>query len=185
MISFRWKRSAFSVTPHLTYEALPWLQWYEASADPCLDEGLQQVYRCLEDRIAQRGAVCWASGRCCHFDSFGHDLYVTGLEVAWVLRQVEHGSGIEVQDWSARVTIDGPCPFQVNKLCSVRQIRPLGCRVFFCQEGTEQWQQEVYEQLLGELRALHDAHGLDYRYLEWRHALIGGLEWKEKWKGHT
>lgn len=158
--------------------------WCRASADPVVEDGLRRVYNRLESLIAQKGAVCWASGRCCRFESFGHDLYVTGLEVAWVLRQVESDSGGVPVGWSRRLIMDGPCPFQATKLCSVRQIRPLGCRVFFCQEGTERWQQEVYEQMLGDLRSLHDIHDVEYRYLEWRRALSAGLQWKEASESH-
>ena len=69
------------------------------------------------------------------------------------------------------VEADGTCPFQVNGLCGIRDIRPMGCRVFFCQQGTEDWQREVYERYLGEVRKLHDEHNVPYRYLEWRAAL--------------
>ena len=48
----------------------------------------------------------------------------------------------------------------------------MGCRVFFCERGTQQWQNELYEAFLARLRALHDDLDLPYRYMEWR----GGLE---------
>jgi hypothetical protein len=47
----------------------------------------------------------------------------------------------------------------------------MGCRVFFCQEGTQGWQQELYEQFLAELRRMHEDRGLPYRYMEWRAGL--------------
>ncbi len=65
----------------------------------------------------------------------------------------------------------GLCPFQVDKLCTAHSVRPLGCRVFFCQEGTQAWQQDVYESFQNDLRALHERHSLTYAYLEWRGAL--------------
>ena len=49
--------------------------------------------------------------------------------------------------------------------------RPLGCRVFFCQQGTEDWQHELYERFLARLKALHEQYDVAYRYLEWRAAL--------------
>lgn len=59
------------------------------------------------------------------------------------------------------------CPFQVDRSCSTHAIRPLGCRIFFCQAGTEAWQQALYERYLDELRSLHDRHGVAYRYADW------------------
>ena len=32
------------------------------------------------------------------------------------------------------VDLNGPCVFQREKVCGVHGIRPLGCRVFYCQE---------------------------------------------------
>ena len=66
--------------------------------------------------------------------------------------------------------------FQAGGLCTVHAIRPMGCRVFFCQQGTEDWQRDLYEKYLNDLRALHDAHGVPYRYLEWRSALQWAAE---------
>jgi hypothetical protein len=43
--------------------------------------------------------------------------------------------------------------------------------VFFCQQGTEQWQQDLYEHAMTRLRSLHETHALPYRYMEWRAAL--------------
>jgi len=60
------------------------------------------------------------------------------------------------------------CPFQVDKLCTVHAIRPMGCRVYFCDRTAQGWQHELSEQLLGEIRALHDTRTIEYRYAEWR-----------------
>ena len=66
----------------------------------------------------------------------------------------------------------GACPYQVGGLCSTHLIRPLGCRVFFCQAGTEEWQQDLYETFLRRLTRLHEQHDVPYRYMDW----IAGLE---------
>jgi len=66
--------------------------------------------------------------------------------------------------------MDG-CPFQVNGMCSVHPLRPLGCRVYFCDPDAQDWQEPVYERFLNELRQLHERSGLEYRYLEWRAGL--------------
>jgi Fe-S-cluster containining protein len=67
---------------------------------------------------------------------------------------------------------DSPgCPFQVAKLCGVHALRPFGCRMFFCDPSATDWQNETYERFHAELRRLHEAMGVPYRYVEWRAAL--------------
>ena len=175
-----------------------WSAWRRAVANLVIDRAVRDLYDRLDKQVAARGPVCWVSGRCCQFDTFGHRLYVTGLEVAWVLKRVaDQGSTVASHDLSVspihnhkvqrrkdtlalvdsnlRLNASGACPFQVNRLCSVHTIRPMGCRIFFCQHGTEQWQHELYERHLGQLRALHDEHSLPYCYMEWRTALREAL----------
>ncbi len=59
------------------------------------------------------------------------------------------------------------CPHQHDNTCTTHAIRPLGCRIFFCQEGTQDWQHELYEQYLADLRELHEQHRIEYRYADW------------------
>ncbi len=60
------------------------------------------------------------------------------------------------------------CPFQVDKLCTVHAIRPMGCRVYFCDKTAQHWQHDLSEELLAEIRVLHDSSAIEYRYAEWR-----------------
>ncbi|HET6251951.1 MAG TPA: hypothetical protein VFE47_29975 [Tepidisphaeraceae bacterium] len=63
------------------------------------------------------------------------------------------------------------CRFQISGLCGVHAIRPFGCRIFFCDETSTQWQHALYERLHGKLRSLHDELRVPYHYVEWRFAL--------------
>ncbi|MEA2736401.1 MAG: hypothetical protein QOE14_2852, partial [Humisphaera sp.] len=67
--------------------------------------------------------------------------------------------------------IRGGCPFQLDGLCSVHTIRPFGCRVFFCDSTSDEWQHQQYERFHGELKRLHEQFGVPYLYVEWRAAL--------------
>ena len=143
-----------------------------------MDAALRDLYQRVDTQIAQRGPTCWASGKCCKFDEFGHRLYVTGLEIAWFLQQVDQrpdGDALPA-DVKLRLPVEaqtpGACPYQRDGLCSTHTVRPLGCRIFFCQKGTEDWQQDLYEQFLTQLRTMHDERGLEYRYMDW----IAGLD---------
>ena len=71
----------------------------------------------------------------------------------------------------AAATARGGCPFQVGNLCGVHEFKPLGCRVYFCDKSAQEWQMELSEKLLGEIRAMHDRWGIEYRYGEWREML--------------
>ncbi|MBX3404962.1 MAG: YkgJ family cysteine cluster protein [Phycisphaeraceae bacterium] len=138
--------------------------WIEAAARPEVRAGLEAVYAAAASAIADRGPACWASGRCCNFEKTGHLLYVTGLEAAYTV--------VNSRDRHAALSLPvlkGPgCPFQSGNLCGVHEIKPLGCRVYFCDRSAQQWQNDLNERLLAEVRAIHDRHGVEYRYGEWR-----------------
>jgi len=160
-------------------DAPMWPLLHQAARTPAIDHALKGLYDNLDQHVQQRGPTCWLSGRCCHFDAYDHRLYVTALEIAWVLAQPS-SPGPDHSDTPSPLPIAGTpsppehetgCPFQINQLCSIHAIRPMGCRVFFCQEGTGQWQNQLYESFLNQLRRLHEQHTLPYRYMEWRAGL--------------
>ncbi len=168
-----------------------WRQWRQAAGRSEVDAAIGDLYARLDADIAARGPTCWASGNCCKFDTYGHRLYVTGLEISRFVR-LSHGrtarppqaSGQAVaHDTDTALPLLNPtsrdaCVFQVDGLCSAHAIRPLGCRVFFCQQGTEDWQQDLYERYMDELRAMHERWALPYRYMEWRAGLAEGARFK-------
>jgi len=160
-------------------EQAAWQSLHHAARTDCgVGSTLQDLYTHIDQAIKKRGPTCWVSGRCCNFNAFGHRLYVTGLEIAWFLEQVKQTAN-GGPDRTPTPTLDpnATCPFQIDGLCSVHAIRPLGCRIFFCQQGTSAWQNQLYEQFLGSLRNLHDLHALPYRYLEWRTGLSQALQY--------
>lgn len=63
------------------------------------------------------------------------------------------------------------CPYQIDGLCTVRDVRPLGCRVYFCQASSRWWQGPMTESWLARLKALHAEFGVPYAYVEWLAAL--------------
>jgi len=127
-------------------------------------EAVSNVYRALQDAIDLREPICVSSGRCCRFEEYGHRLFVTTMEVAAFVSQLDRPQR------PAQLNGKG-CPFQLNRLCDVHKIRPFGCRVFFCDETSTQWQAEQYERLHRELKRLHEELNVPYFYVEWRQAL--------------
>jgi Fe-S-cluster containining protein len=131
-------------------------------ADVC--QAVSDVYRALQDALDLRKPLCLSSGRCCRFEEYGHRLFVTTMELAAFISQTDRP--LRPADW------DGTgCPFQLSGLCDVHLIRPFGCRVFFCDETSTQWQAEQYERLHREFKRLHEELHVPYFYVEWRDAL--------------
>jgi Fe-S-cluster containining protein len=150
----------------------PLKQWVlDAAQRPQVRARVGQIYDELQVQVDRRRPVCLISGRCCRFDEYGHRLYVTTLELAAF-----------IQEWRGRHSLpfspgsDG-CPFQVGKMCGVHPIRPLGCRIFFCDATAADWQRDLYERLHASLKRLHEELDVPYAYVEWRSALhTVGLE---------
>ncbi len=140
-------------------------RWAEAAFHPAIDAGIREIYGEVARETAALAPTCNASGRCCRFGEWGHLLYVTGLEAAWCIR--ESARTPTAADVLAAAGRDD-CPFLESGLCTVHLARPLGCRAYFCDPKAQGWQESLSERMLARLRALHDAHGVPYRYGEWR-----------------
>jgi Fe-S-cluster containining protein len=145
-----------------------------------IEEAVARVLAEADADIAARKPVCKASGRCCKFEEYGHRLYVTAGEMLHFARvQGDANNLAEAPVAGAVVSLpqffasESPrgCPYQVEGLCTAREARPLGCRLYFCDENAQSWQNEVYENYHAQLRALHERYNVPYRYLEWRAAL--------------
>jgi Fe-S-cluster containining protein len=128
-------------------------------------DAVRELYGSLQAEIDRRRPVCQISGRCCRFDEYGHRLYVTTMELAAFFHDLQTPPPPPPAG-------DGRgCPFQINKLCSVHAIRPMGCRLFFCDATAADWQQQQYELFHARLKRMHESLGVPYAYLEWRKAL--------------
>lgn len=159
--------------------------WRGAMARGGVRRGLEEIYLAARAEIESRGPACWASGRCCRFDRVGHRLYATGLEAAYAMVRLEEGGGSRGPaarapgEGGRPITLAqvgvarerGDCPYLEGNACGIHEIKPLGCRVYFCDRGAQGWQGELSERLLERVRSLHDAHGVEYRYAEWRDLL--------------
>jgi len=152
-----------------------------AACDPAISSEIESIYADVRREIEERGPACWASGRCCNFDRTGHRLYATGLEVALTIRGVSRAraDGAEEGATLTRETLAdalqrGGCPFQTDNLCGAHPHRPLGCRVYFCDQTAERWQQDLCERALARIKALHERRAIPYTYGEWR-TMLGSM----------
>ena len=134
--------------------------------------GIDAIYSRFEQERVARAPKCDQSGRCCRFESYGHRLFVSTLEVARFWQQVSPDRHFAGDSRSMGKTWDGTgCPFQFDGLCSVHPARPFGCRAYFCDPTSTRWQQEQYERFHNEIRELHTGWAVPYLYVEWREAL--------------
>lgn len=134
-------------------------------------EAVQAVYRRLQEQIDRRQPICVLSGRCCRFEEYGHRLFVTTMEMAAFAGEFQrYSKSPQLSDAIGRWDGQG-CPFQIGKLCGVHTLRPFGCRVFFCDPTSTEWQNHVYETLHAELKLQHEVLAVPYFYVEWRRAL--------------
>lgn len=160
--------------------------WIEAARDARIGAEIEAIYERIGADVAREGPACWASGRCCNFERAGHLLFVTGLEAAFTVERagwpapppappsparavgVLVALEVLVPDPAVASSGAGACPFQTANRCDAHAARPLGCRVYFCDREAQQWQRELSERGLGEIRDLHAQSSIPYEYAEWR-----------------
>ncbi len=131
--------------------------------DTAISKAMCALYAEVDADIAARNPVCTNRGVCCKFAQYGHRLYVTDVELAHFV-QGQSEAWREPED-------SGACPYQIEGRCTAREHRPLGCRVFFCDPASGEWQGPVYEAYLARLKQLGEQLGVPYRYREWLSAL--------------
>ena len=117
-----------------------------------------ELYREADAAVAAAGPICVASGRCCRFKEYGHTLFISRPEAELLLEQP--------LPENARLDESG-CPFQVNGLCTARDRRPLGCRIYFCDPKYAGTGEALSERYISRLKQLHEKTGTawDYRPL--------------------
>src|SRR5437868_5530411 len=114
-----------------------------------------ELYREVDRAVQAAGPVCVASGRCCRFKEYGHTLFVSSLEADVLLANAP--------SFEQPVTSDF-CPFQEENLCTAREPRPLGCRVYYCDLDYQETGNRLSERFLRQLKALASEFGVEWRY---------------------
>ena len=127
-----------------------------ARAAPQAIVALQALYAEAAAALANVGQTCRACGSCCDFDTYGHRLYVTTLELALLTDEPPPTPAVR----------PGRCPYQHGPACAARDRRALGCRVFSCNPATADAEHALYARFHDRLGRLHAAHGIPYLYLD-------------------
>ena len=114
-----------------------------------------EVYATVDAAVAAARPKCDASGRCCRFEEYGHSLFISQFEAELLLETAPH--------YEKPITRAG-CPFQIDNLCTARNERPLGCRIYFCDPTFQDQQQSITELAIAELKRIANEHDTGWRY---------------------
>jgi hypothetical protein len=120
-----------------------------------LQRQILELYREVDQEVAAAGPVCVASGRCCRFKEYGHTLFVSNLEAEVLLAAAPPYDRPVAGDY---------CPFQKDNLCTAREPRPLGCRIYYCDPTYQQTASDLTETYLRRLKEMAGVHGKEWRY---------------------
>lgn len=116
---------------------------------------LPQLYVELDKEVAAAAPICELSGRCCRFRDYGHTLFLSRPEAELLLQQrFPEGAVID----------DAGCPYQTGNLCTARENRPLGCRVYYCDPRYAGVGEELSERYIRRLKDLHDETNTEWEY---------------------
>ncbi len=116
---------------------------------------IKNLYEALDAQLQSLELTCRACGDCCDLNRFGHELWLSNLELAYLLDSKKPGSR----------SMDGACPYQLEGKCTARIGRALGCRVFHCDLDAASME-SITETYLEKMKNIATAHGLDIEYGE-------------------
>jgi hypothetical protein len=121
-----------------------------------------ELYAEVDRQVAAAGPVCIASGRCCRFKEYGHTLFLSNLEAEILLESAPATTGPSSPD---------TCPYQKDNLCTAREPRPLGCRIYFCDPAYQETSHRITESAVSRLKELTREHQCAWRYAPLHHYL--------------
>src|ERR1700728_2063092 len=133
-----------------------------AMSEP-LRRAVLQLYAEVDRDVAAAGPVCVASGKCCRFKEYGHVLFLSNLEADLLLAGAP--------PFNPEAVTPDFCPFQKGNLCTAREPRPLGCRVYYCDPNYQDTGTAISEKYIGRLKEIADAHDGGWLYAPLHHFL--------------
>lgn len=121
-----------------------------------LYEKLNSFYLELSEDFKTIPQPCTQCGACCDFVKFGHKLYISSLEFAYVYEN----HPLKIRD------NPNACPYMVENSCHARNHRMLGCRTFFRlhEKKDEERANELYEIYLQKLKNIYSQANLAWEY---------------------
>ena len=134
------------------------------------NQELKQIYDELQAELDLLSVEldCKACGDCCDFRVFEHIPYVTNIELKFIRAELKKNSE-GCKDAACCVSTESQdlklCPFYRDKKCIAHQLRPLSCRVYFCnQEYEKKFSSQIYEKYHQKIKELHKNNNVEYLY---------------------
>ena len=121
---------------------------------------LAALYEELASAQQAFAATCHRCGACCNFGEYDHQLWVTNLELSYLVET----EGVRP------ITVEGVCPYMESGQCTARTGRTIGCRVFLCEQHTAEME-TFHEEYFEKLRQLAQKNGIDLEYREFLESL--------------
>lgn len=131
---------------------------------------LEKLYQLLEKELTGLNPGCDRCGTCCDFRAFDHVLYASSIEVGLIARKVE------IPDFNVA---DNICPFLKDNQCSIRDLRTLGCRIFYCNPSYKQILSEMYEKYYHMIKDLGIRYNVQWKYLPFLNHLVHFKQYHE------
>ena len=128
-------------------------------------EALDAIYKNLEQEIGslEKPPICKACGECCDFSKFEHTPFITKSELKNI--EVALTQNKELLEEAAKPKPINFCAFYRDKRCIAHKIRPLSCRVFFCDSKyAAEHASRIYEKYHKLIKDLHLRFEVEYSY---------------------
>jgi hypothetical protein len=138
----------------------------QTSRDPRKVQAVADLFAQVDAETKASQAACERCGECCRFATYDHRLFVTTMELAYLLARVGPVS-------SPPQSQPADCIYLISEQCSIYPHRMLGCRIFLCKfhdsgvppSSNENWHRALIK--------LHQAYCVPYSYVDWAVGLAG------------
>ena len=153
--------------------SLPVEMIHARSRDPQVLRAVADLFEQVDAEMAPWSSLCRQCGQCCRFAAYGHRLFVTTMELSYLLAHAGLPETSEEREPQA-------CAYLVDNTCAIHAHRLLGCRVFVCRGLDGDQQATLAERWHRALVDLHGTHCTPYFYVELPAALrqlAPGRDW--------
>jgi len=127
-----------------------------------LIDAVARVYEWIDLQPVEKSKPCKACGKCCDFDSFDHQLFITGPELIYFKTALK--------EQKLRPMTAGKCPYNVDGKCGAYSHRFAGCRIFSCTGDTDS-QSKITESAVKKFKEICERFDIPYRYIDLSTAL--------------
>lgn len=135
-----------------------------ASRDHRVIRAVADLFADVDLEMATYRKQCARCGQCCRFAIYDHRLFVTTMELAYLMAHAR-------PDVSSPTSNSGDCIYQTRESCSIYPHRMLGCRIFLCKLPDTSSQGDLGARWHRAMIELHEEHCVPYCYAEWGDAL--------------